>query len=604
MVSTGHETVQVGAVADASTHVDQPGGRSTSGLDRLKRSTWLAAAGFALPALAYLLFIHNYGRNTLAADQWSDVGVISASQEHALTFDVLWSQWAVERMIFPRLVVLLLYKTTHLDTLVEMYLSAALLFVSTALIIVSHRRRSQATPLLYYCPVAIVMLSLVQYENTLWGFQLAWYMILAALGVSLWLLDRAELTWWVVALAIAAALVGSFSSFQGLLVWPACLLLLVYRSRPRPILLSWCAAGIAATAAYFFHFNFAMQSGNDFYAIEHPVAGIQFFLLTLGEVMGTSLSYSSTNYGVMCIGAVLLASALWLLYRYGLRRDTTGSGPIGFVLIVFGLLWALAVTLTQSSAGLQGAAVSRFTTYDLLIPIGCYLVVLPMLDRSRSLTVVKVAIYSVLGIVVVLGTVNGLAGGSYTLQWRILEAKVTANAQQATRIQLHAADPVDGTAIPNLAPAARQLGISQFNTGTAQAFDWAGLGAGRWATAQVPHVVPWKDLTDGQTVRVRGGGFRRRSTVVLSQCGVGIADTPPSLKGLTGIRSLPVLTPTPAALAACTPRTFATTSHEGVLNASVVVSARACPGVCYLAVTDPGRNFLFAATEIRFRPAS
>ena len=62
-----------------------------------------------------------------------------------------------------------------------------------ALLIWAHKRRSPATPLLYYCPVAFVMLTFAQWQNTLWGFQMAWYLVVFALAVSVVLLDRPRL---------------------------------------------------------------------------------------------------------------------------------------------------------------------------------------------------------------------------------------------------------------------------------------------------------------------------------------------------------------------------------------------------------------------------
>ena len=108
-----------------------------------------------------------------------------------------------------------------------------MLVLATGLLILAHRRRSPSTPWIYYCPIAIVMLSFVQYLNALWGFQMAWYLVMAALALALFLLDRPVVNWLVLAGAIAAAVVGSFSSLQGLLIWPAGLVLLYCRKRQR-----------------------------------------------------------------------------------------------------------------------------------------------------------------------------------------------------------------------------------------------------------------------------------------------------------------------------------------------------------------------------------
>jgi hypothetical protein len=70
-------------------------------------------------------------------------------------------------------------------------------------------------PWLCYCPVVILACSLVQCAATLWGFQLAWYLALLALAFVVVFLDRDELGVTTLALAISAAVIGSFSSLQG-----------------------------------------------------------------------------------------------------------------------------------------------------------------------------------------------------------------------------------------------------------------------------------------------------------------------------------------------------------------------------------------------------
>ena len=112
-----------------------------------------------------------------------------------------------------------------------MYLSAGLLFLTIGLIILAHKRRAPDTPLLFYCPAAILLLSLVQYGDTLWGFQISWYLVIASLATSLYLLDRKQLTTLALSGTIVAAVVGSFSLLQGLLIWPTGLILIYHRRR-------------------------------------------------------------------------------------------------------------------------------------------------------------------------------------------------------------------------------------------------------------------------------------------------------------------------------------------------------------------------------------
>jgi hypothetical protein len=88
---------------------------------------------------------------------------------HFPDWSSLWALHSDNRVFFPNLIVIGLAHTVSLNVDVEEYLSALMLSGSVALLIWAHKRRSPSTPLLYYCPVAFVMLTLAQSQNTLWG---------------------------------------------------------------------------------------------------------------------------------------------------------------------------------------------------------------------------------------------------------------------------------------------------------------------------------------------------------------------------------------------------------------------------------------------------
>jgi hypothetical protein len=335
----------------------------------------LTFVGFAVPVAGYFWLIHRYSLNVILADQWDDVVVINHSYSHLLDWSSLWAQHNENRIFFPNLVVLLLAHTTHFNIQVEEYLGALLLTGSIGLLIGSHKRRSPSTPWLYYCPVAIVMFSFVQYANTLWGFQLAWYLVLFAAAVALNALDRPVLTWWWLAVAIASAIVASYSSLQGLIVWPTGLLLLYYRRRTRSLTLVWISVAVLAAVSYFIDFVTPPAANDDL--ITHPIAGIEFFLVAVGDVMGVNVSgANATGIAVLLLGVVIVLTSICVLAVYCRGRDTASGTPIAAALICFGLLFAALVTEGRISGGWQGASQSRYRTFDLLIVVGLYLFVL------------------------------------------------------------------------------------------------------------------------------------------------------------------------------------------------------------------------------------
>src|SRR5580692_1886347 len=212
--------------------------------------TPLAVLAFAVPVVAYFWFVGHYSVNVPVADQWSDISVIAHSYSGTLSLGVLWTQHNDNRILFPNLIVLLLAYTTHFNLIVEQFISGLMLCVAIGLFIWTHKRRSPSTPWIFYSPVAILLLSIVQYQSSLWGFTLGWYLVLLSLAVAFFLLDRPTLTWPILAAAIVAAIIGSYSATQGLLLWPAGFVLLYYRNRHRALVVTWIAAAISTGAVY------------------------------------------------------------------------------------------------------------------------------------------------------------------------------------------------------------------------------------------------------------------------------------------------------------------------------------------------------------------
>ncbi len=293
------------------------------------RPVWLivlAALGLAVPLVAYGWFVGHFGVNALYADDWSDVGLISRAYGGTLGFAQLWAVHGENRILFPNLIVLLLAYTTRFNVVVEEWISAAMLAAATVLFILAHRRRAPDIPWIAYCPVAILMLSFSQGRNAIWGFQMAWYVVIAALAATLFLLDRPELGRVALAGAIVTGVIGSFSSLQGLLVWPSGLVLLWLCGRTRKVIVSWLVAAVVTTVVYFINFQF--PPGNLAYVLSHPVDGVLFYFFAVGDVVGLQAPSGNHpgNGAVIALGILICAIAVWTVVMYCRRRDASEAG--------------------------------------------------------------------------------------------------------------------------------------------------------------------------------------------------------------------------------------------------------------------------------------
>jgi hypothetical protein len=384
--------------------------------------TTVTIAAFVVPVAAYFWLIHHFAVNVVYLDQWSDVSLLGRSYAHTLTAGNLWAQHGEQRMLLPNLVMLLLGHVDHLDIVVEEYISALMLCAATALIIVASRRRSASRSWIAYSPVAVLMLSLVQASSTLFGFQLAWYLVILCFAATLFLLDRPALSGLVLGAAMATAVAGSLSSTQGLLIWPCGLILLYQRRRPRRLLVAWCSAGIGMGLVYAYGYKLNQGVPPGLSGIDLPGPALRSFFQVIGSVLGVHLSNDSRSGGsaVLLFGVLLFAIAVYALVSRGLRRDTSSGAPIGVALICFGLLYAVAFADARAFGGPAFASESQYTTFTILIVVGCYLALLDSVRspwKTRTWVpslggVVALALIGVLCLQVVLGEVNGVRRAS------------------------------------------------------------------------------------------------------------------------------------------------------------------------------------------------
>jgi hypothetical protein len=337
-----------------------------------------------IPAAIYLWFVHSFAVNAIYYDQWDNIALLTRSPlgyaytGHPTLLERLWHQHNENRMLFPNLVVLALGSWTHLNVVFEEFLSAVLLILSAFLVVVRHRRDLSTTPWIAYLPVICLMLTLGQYGDTLFGFQLAWYMVLLAAIASICLLDSTGGGRVVFACAVAAAIVGSYSSLQGLFIWPAGLVVLLARHRPRSYLVTWIGAALVTTLIYFYNFDLgAADSSGRGYVLSHPWSVLQSFLVAVGNLAGSTVS---TSPGASAPGIDALGVAIIVLAALGLavhaKTPPSQRSPIGPALMCLGLLVALSIAIGRSHLGIAGAAQSRYATFDLLILLGAYLCLL------------------------------------------------------------------------------------------------------------------------------------------------------------------------------------------------------------------------------------
>lgn len=467
------------------------------------------------PILLYLSYIHLYGVNLIFMDEWGIVPLIDKLHRGNLTFADLWVQSNDHRMVIPRLLALVLARTTHLNTKYEMYAGALLLIGAYAIFCVLYRKTG-GEGLWPLVPTAFLFFSLAQYEDMIWGFQVAWYIVLFCFISALFALEylvtrHAIARNSALLVALGLSTIASFSLLQGLFVWPCGLFYIIGRRLGREYGILWCLAGILVGTLYFLGFEFGTAGGPSIlYFIRHPVASGEYFFVALGSVV---MLPSVSAAGV--IGMLILAISVFIIISWINSPNISASASLSSVLIIFGLIFDAALVVGRSGFGIGQAAAPRYTLYGLILFVGCYLGLVSLMreteNAKHSLHKVLLGVFSALLILqVAISYRVGLLAGQGYYRFGMMAADVLVNYRLASD-ELISAYLVRccPAKLRQLAPIAEAYRLSVFSEPIAETYREAGI---------VPGGIPGRTLTIPPALQefLSRDSMARRAWTVLS----------------------------------------------------------------------------------------
>ena len=395
---------------------------------------------FAVAGL-YLLFVLHYSINLIFWDEWANVPVVHAALHSHLTFGALWSQHNENRIFVPNLLVVLsaLIEDYNSKTII---LLGACFFIASYVLLLGAFRSYLGRPLtvLHSLTLGLVWFSLEDTENSLWGFQLAWYLVVFFLMVLVALLKRGrDHRNLVLAIAILVAVAASFSSLQGLILWPVGLMYLVWDGPRNRRMYLECAVWIMSCAltmlAYFRGFNFASTGDTPGFALHHPIGMAKFFLAAVGNVVPTTNPDLPTHE---ILGLILFVVSVLVVF-FSLRESSEQRRhPLPIALILFGVLFDASIVFGRISGGIGAALSTRYTMANLLLLVGVLTYAWAHLPSARALRrdlnglrAVRHAAVALLAVFLAVqfatATKNGLASARTDRQDRIIGARTIVN---------------------------------------------------------------------------------------------------------------------------------------------------------------------------------
>jgi hypothetical protein len=374
----------------------------------------------ALLVTSYLLYLLHFEGDELASDDWTVVPLVHAALQGHLSLGALWALHNDNRMFIPNLMFIGTGVLTHDRPEGTILLSGAV-FVLTFLLYLRAFRTYVHRPLspLSVLALGIVWFSLADWQNALWAFQLAWYLILMALVAMIWLLSRGPERRLVLVGAISLAVAASVSSSQGLLLWPVGLVCLLWsssdsggdrRHATAKVVAAWSTAAVLTTTLYLWGYRtsaptgisavisrrlsgFNWSSDSVSFGLHHPLVTLRFLLVMIGNVVPINTDPSTTWSGQL-IGGAICAIGIFVVVRSCRNRhfgDRLQCLPVA--MIAFGLLFGIEIALGRVQLGIaSGALLSRYTMAGLPIVVGIVTYAMRELPVRRSQPVARVVL--------------------------------------------------------------------------------------------------------------------------------------------------------------------------------------------------------------------
>jgi hypothetical protein len=423
------------------------GGRGYAGL-------YLALLSILGCFVVSVVYVNAFAVNVFFADEWDFVPLLRRAQAGTLGAGDLLAHHNEHVYLFPWGLMLLLGSATSYDTVPLMY-GVLLCLLLTALVLLmaisgDAKGRSRAYPLLFV-PVPFLVFSLRQYENMLWGNQISFGLAQSFSVLSLYLLHACSGLGGVRRTAafsagLLAATVASFSAVQGLLIWPAGLLLLLVSSPSRAakggFVVGWALAGAAQWAVYLSDYDRPRGAPSVLYGAEHPLEGLRYFV----SLLGASLFHqeAAAFWAGLALLTLLLAGLFLLL-----RERRIPSRPFWLGLLVFALLSLVSITAGRvgfpDEALFARTTVSRYATFSLLAVVSTYAIFASLAWLRRS--VATLALFGILSLLIVasvpLSYGEGLEAGRLTETSRERMVSVLADhrSQPAPAFSIFGNDP-------------------------------------------------------------------------------------------------------------------------------------------------------------------
>jgi hypothetical protein len=358
--------------------------------------------GTLIPLLYLVLFMIFTSVDTPYEDQWDIVPIIEKSINGNLTFNDLFSQHNEHRIFFPKLVMIQLAKLTSWQIGYELILNVILgIGICIILLYQIHKTSyfSKYGSINILLPLAALFtLSVNQWENWLWGFQMQIFMAVLLVILGIILITQSGLSGRRIVLAFFLGIIALYSFSNAIIFLILCPFVIIVHpdlkgmTRKKIIYIGlWIAASIILLASYLYGYHTPASHGSLLDFLMKPLEFICFIL----KYIGASLSGLNRNALVLgAFGIVVLFITIFRLIKYKIRLKIVLPY---LAMISYSLLSAVLTGIGRINGGSPMS--SRYRTISNIFWIGLIVLIFIVWKKSSGQKITIVFFSTVLIII-------------------------------------------------------------------------------------------------------------------------------------------------------------------------------------------------------------
>lgn len=345
----------------------------------------------SIPVLYGFILVNKYGVNIPIADEYDFLSKFDEISKNGFSFNLIWKMHNEHRMLFPNLIFLLNvylsgYNVKWLLNFSVICISIA--YYSVCWAIIKEKSKNDKCFPFYHIITGFLFFHSCQYENMLWGFQIAWFMIIMFLTLGiLWLADSIlEKDNIKMSLACLMAMFASFTSLHGLFVWGAFLFMLLCVKVKKYILSKKYLIVLVGTIFSFVIYFWGAANMSSHPEVKPLVDLIKTLLFMLGNIIIREVNGISLLWGIFILAVCVICVIRILLQKEKLRKiQIVALGYMSYAYLALG-----AIIYGRAGYGIEETVTtSRYTTNTIIVYLSLILLLIDrLMQEKRSITYV------------------------------------------------------------------------------------------------------------------------------------------------------------------------------------------------------------------------